>query len=67
MKQKKPVSGENLEDHDHWELECLLSAPHPMLLNSVLNENLEDLRSPPPTMQNWNVNVLLIKLGPRRC
>ena len=36
------------------------SAPRPMLLNSALNQHLEDLRSPSPTTKlNWNVNVLL--------
>ena len=43
-KQKNPVPGENQEDPD--ELECQRSAPQ-LLLNSVLGENLEDLRHLP--------------------
>ena len=43
MKQKKPVSGVNLEDHDHAELECQRVLLHETLLNSVLGVNLEDL------------------------
>ena len=58
--------GENLEDLG--ELEYQRSAPRPLLLNSVLHENLEDLRHPspltPPTLRNSIVNDLL---GQCRC